>query len=56
MRRYAVLAILLVVFVAPAATPQQRSREHWVATWAAAPHTSAFVLPGTQPLRNVENP
>jgi lysophospholipase L1-like esterase len=55
MRRYVVLAILLVGSAASSATPQPKSREHWVATWAAAPHTSAFVLPGTQPLRNIEN-
>src|SRR5262249_29980224 len=55
MRRHLVLAILLVACVSPSATPQPKSGEHWVATWAAAPHSSAFVLPGTQPLRNIEN-
>jgi lysophospholipase L1-like esterase len=55
MRRLLSLGLLLVVSLAPRASAQQKGREHWVATWAAAPHTSAFALPGTQPLREVQN-
>ena len=55
MRRYVSLAIWFVVSMAPFAGAQQQGREHWVATWAAAPHTSGFVLPGTQPLREIQN-
>jgi lysophospholipase L1-like esterase len=55
MRRYVGLALAFVVSVSPAATAQQNRRDRWVATWAAAPHTSAFALPGTQPLRDVQN-
>src|SRR5215216_4981582 len=54
MRRRAVLVLVLVSLAAPAIA-QQSSREHWVGTWAAAPHDATFVLPGTQPLREVEN-
>jgi lysophospholipase L1-like esterase len=56
MRRPVIFALFVFVAVAvPAAAQQQNSREHWVATWAAAPHASGFALPGTQPLRDVEN-
>jgi lysophospholipase L1-like esterase len=55
MRRPVIVALLLVVSVAFPAAAQQNGREHWVATWAAAPHASGFALPGTQPLRDVEN-
>jgi lysophospholipase L1-like esterase len=55
MRRPVIVALLLVVSVAFPAAAQQNGREHWVATWAAAPHASGFALPGTQPLREVEN-
>ena len=55
MRRHAALAILIVISAAPFAAAQQNDREHWVATWAAAPHSSGFALPGTQPLREVQN-
>jgi len=54
MRRLA-LASLLVVALSVAGTAQQSGGEHWVATWAAAPHSSGFALPGTQPLRDVQN-
>jgi lysophospholipase L1-like esterase len=54
MRRPMIVALLLVVSVAfPAA--QQNGRNHWVATWAAASHTSGFAPPGIQVLREVEN-
>jgi len=49
------LALLLVISAAPSVLAQQPGREHWVATWAAAPHSAGFVLPGTQPLREVQN-
>ena len=55
MRRYASVALIIVALLAPGAAAQQKGREHWVGTWAAAPHTSAFALPGTQPLREVQN-
>jgi lysophospholipase L1-like esterase len=55
MRRHLSLAVFLVLTLTSSGGAQQRAREHWVATWAAAPHTSAFALPGTQPLREVEN-
>src|SRR5439155_4994146 len=55
MQRRVGLALLFVVFVAPFAAAQQKGRDHSVATWAAAPHTSALALPGTQPLREVQN-
>jgi lysophospholipase L1-like esterase len=46
---------LFVVSLATLAAAPQNGREHWVATWAAAPHTSAFALPGAPPLREVHN-
>jgi lysophospholipase L1-like esterase len=55
MRRPTIVALLLVVSVAFPVAAQQNGREHWVATWAAAPHASGFALPGTQLLREVEN-
>jgi lysophospholipase L1-like esterase len=53
--RHLVFAVSLVVSVAFPAAAQQKEPEHWVATWAAAPHASGFVLPGTQPLREIQN-
>jgi len=54
MRRCAVL-VLVLVSLASSALAQQGSRDRWVGTWAAAPHDATFVLPGTQPLREIEN-
>lgn len=47
--------LLFVVSLVTLAAAPQKGREHWVATWAAAPHTSAFALPGAPPLREVQN-
>jgi lysophospholipase L1-like esterase len=55
MRRPVIVALLLVVSIAFPAAAQQNGREHWVATWAAAPHASGFAPPGIQLLREVEN-
>jgi lysophospholipase L1-like esterase len=55
MTRHAGLALVLVVVLSVGAAAQQNGREHWVATWAAAPHTAAFALPGAQPLRSISN-
>jgi lysophospholipase L1-like esterase len=49
------LGLLFVVSLVAPGAAQQKGREHWVATWAAAPHTSAFALPGPPPLREVQN-
>jgi hypothetical protein len=54
MRSRAALVLVLVSLASPALA-QQSAREHWVGTWAAAPHDATFVLPGTQPLREIEN-
>jgi lysophospholipase L1-like esterase len=54
MCRRSIVALLLVAYVSPAIA-QQRAREQWVGTWAAAPHDATFVLPGTQPLREIAN-
>jgi lysophospholipase L1-like esterase len=55
MRRPMIVALLLLVSVVFPATAQQNGRDHWVATWAAASHTSGFAPPGIQVLREVEN-
>jgi lysophospholipase L1-like esterase len=55
MRRPMIVALLLIVFVAFPADAQQNGRDHWVATWAAAPHASGFAPPGISLLREVEN-
>jgi lysophospholipase L1-like esterase len=55
MPRHGVLALVIVAFLSVSPAAQQNGREHWVATWAAAPHTAAFALPGAQPLRSVSN-
>jgi lysophospholipase L1-like esterase len=54
MRTRAALILVLAALASPAFA-QQSAREHWVGTWAAAPHEATFVLPGTQPLRQIEN-
>ena len=54
MSRRMIVAILLLTVGVPALA-QQRTPEQWVGTWAAAPHDATFVLPGTQPLRQIEN-
>ena len=51
MRRPMIVALLLVVSVALPAAAQQNGREHWVATWAVAPHASGFA-----PARNPAAP
>jgi lysophospholipase L1-like esterase len=53
MARHVGIAVWLVVSVACSAAAQQK--EHWVTTWAAAPHSSGFALPGTKPLGEVQN-
>ncbi len=50
MRLVTVLALAAVVVAA-----QRNGGEHWVGTWATAPHTAGFVLPGVQPLKDVHN-
>ena len=54
MRTRAALILVLASLASPAFA-QQSAREHWVGTWATAPHEATFVLPGTQPLRQIEN-
>jgi lysophospholipase L1-like esterase len=55
MRRPMIVALFVVVSVALPAAAQQNGRDHWVATWAAAPHASGFAPPGIPLLREVEN-
>ena len=54
MRKRAALVFVLVSLASPAIA-QQSSREHWVGSWATAPHDATFALPGAQPLREIEN-
>jgi len=50
-----VVVVFLFVSLGSIVAAQQSARERWVGTWAAAPHDATFVLPGTQPLREIEN-
>src|SRR5262245_51187287 len=53
MRRQVIVALFVVSVAFPVAA--QQNGQHWVATWAAAPHAAGFAPPGIQVLREVEN-